>query len=282
MVQSIVKTGLTQVSVQFRAGTYFLSATEMLTAADSGSATTPVIYQNYPGESPAISGGVRVQNWTNTGGNTWKTILPATTQYFENLFYNGVRRLRPRLGAYLGTYFRVAATVYLNAPPPAAAPDPNCSIYVTGSGWECFDRFQYSSADPISNTWQNLAPPPGNTCGQPTGTPALTGDIELLDFEQYTASKLRISCVDPAHQIVYLTGGTATEAAHPTAHGFILNHRYLVENIQDQLTLAGQWFLDRSATPWTLTYLANNGENPNLDTVVIPQLNQVMVASNLQ
>jgi len=55
-----------------------------------------------------------------------------------------------------------------------------------------------------------------------------------------------------------------------------------VENVEDQLTQPGQWFLDRSTTPWTLTYLANPGENPNNDTVVIPQLSQVMVASGLQ
>jgi uncharacterized protein (TIGR03437 family) len=283
IVQSISKTGLTRINVQFRAGTYYLPSTEMFTAADSGSATLQIVYQNYPGESPVVSGGVRVENWTNAGGNTWKATLPASTQYFENLFYNGVRRLRPRLGGSLGTYFRNAGPIYLNAPgPPAKAPDPNCSVYFSGNGWECYDRFQYNPADPLVNTWKNLAPPPGNHCGQPSGNPALVGDIELVNFEQYSVSKLRISCVDTANKIVYLTGVTATEADHPTAHGYLPNHRYLIENVQDQLTQPGQWFLDRSATPWTLTYLANPGENPNTDTVIVPQLTQVLVASSLQ
>ena len=283
VVQAIGKASLTQVSVQFRAGTYFLPATEMLAAADSGSAGTKIVYQNYPGESPVISGGMRVQNWTNVSGNTWKTTLPASTHYFENLFYNGVRRLRPRLGGSLGAYFRYVGPIYLNAPgPPAKSPDPNCSVYFAGSGWECYDRFQYQPADPIVNTWKNLAPPAGNPCGQTAGNPALAGDIELVNFEQYSVSKLRLSCVDTIHQIVYLTGVTATEADHPTAHGFIPNHRYLVENVEDQFTQPGQWFLDRSTTPWTLTYLANPGENPNADTVIVPQLIQVLVASNLE
>ena len=55
-VQSLNKAGLTQVNVQFRGGTYFLPATEIFTAGDSGSATTPIVYQNYPGESPVIRG----------------------------------------------------------------------------------------------------------------------------------------------------------------------------------------------------------------------------------
>src|SRR5258708_9670906 len=65
-------------------------------------------------------------------------------------------------------------------------------------------------------------------------------------------------------------------------HGFIPNHRFMIENVKDALSQPGQWFLERSATPWTLTYLANAGENPNSDVVVIPQSSQVLVATNLQ
>lgn len=283
LVQAISKTGLSQVNVQFRGGTYYLSSTKMLTAADSGSASLRIVYQNYPGETPVFSGGMRVQNWTNAGGGVRKVTLPAAAQYFDNLFYNGARRLRPRLGGALGAYYRYVGPVYSNAAgPPSAAPDAGCHVYFPGTGWQCYDRFQYQPSDPITDTWKNLAPPAGNPCGQPARNPALVGDIEIVNFEQYSVSKLRVSCVDTTTHIVYLTGNTATEADHPTAHGFIPGHRYLVENVQDQLTQPGQWFLDHSITPWTLTYLANPGENPNTDTVIVPQLAQLLVASNLQ
>ena len=282
-VQSLNKTGLSQVTVQFRAGTYLLPSTEDFTSADSGTPTLKILYQNYPGETPVISGGMRIQNWTNTGGNTWKATLPASTRYFENLFYNGVRRLRPRLGGYLGTYYRVASTVYLNAPgPPAAAPNPNCSVYMAGSGWECFDRFQYNTSDPIAGTWKNLVPAAGNPCSQPAGNPVLAGDIEVLDWEQFSTSKLRVSCIDTVNRIVYLTGPTAISQNSPQYGGFVTGNRYLVDNVQDALTQPGQWFLDHSTAPWTLTYLANPGENPNTDIVVAPQLPQVLVATGLQ
>ena len=256
----------------------------MFSAADSGSAAMPIVYQNYPGETPVFSGGMRVQSWTNTGGNTWKAHTAAQTQYFENLFYNGTRRLRPRLGGtVLGTYYRIANTVYLNAPaPPASAPNANCAVYVPGSGWECFDRFQYGPTDPISGSWKNLVPSTGNPCGQPAGNQAMAGDIEVLIWEQFSTSKLRVSCIDAANRIVYMTGRTGFSQSHYTESGFIHGNRYLVENVQDVLTAAGQWFLDRSTAPWTLTYLANAGENPNTDVVIAPQLSQVLVASNLQ
>ncbi|HUA86373.1 MAG TPA: IPT/TIG domain-containing protein [Bryobacteraceae bacterium] len=288
LLQSISKSGLTNMAVQFRGGTYYLSSTVMFTPADSGTATTPIVYQNYPGESPVFSGGVRVTNWSNVSGNVWKTTLPASTQFFENLFYNGKRRLRPRLGATtsaspLGAFYRIATTVYLNAPaPPAQAPNANCPVYIGGSGWECFDRFQYSPGDPVSGAWKNLAPSPGNACGQPAGNSTIAGDIEVLDFEQFNTSKLRISCIDTTNHIVYLTGPTKISQTNASQAGFIAGNRYLVDNVEDELTQPGQWFLDRSTTPWTLTYLANPGENPNADSVIVPQEPQLLVATGLQ
>ena len=267
---------LTRVTVQFRGGTYYLPSTVQFNAADSGTVTTAVVYVNYPTESPVFSGGLRLTGWTNSSGNTWKLTLPASAQYFENLFYNGARRLRPRLGGALGTYYRIAATVYL----PASA--ANCTVDVPGQGWECFDRFQYDPADPIAATWENYAPAANNPCLQPTGNAAIAGDIEVLDFEQFSTSKLRISCIDTTNHIVYLTGATPISQTKPTQVGFIAGNRYLVDNVRDALTQAGQWFLDRSSSPMTLTYVANPGENPNQDLVIAPQIGQLVVATGLQ
>jgi hypothetical protein len=307
-VRADVKTALSQVTVELRDGTYFLAQTAVFTAMDSGTSSIPIIYRNYRQESPVISGGVRVQGWTNVSGNVWQTMLVSTAQYqyqyFEQLFYNGERRLRPRLGTTkkaecdqvidgaaddtgpnkcrdLGEYLRVAGTYY------AASSSANCSVQVTTlppPNWECFDRFYYETSNLISGKWKNLNPPatpPSSTCDAPNGSTAPVGDIELLDFEKYTASKLRISCVDSVNQVIYLTGPTSF-ATQPTAHGFLPHHRYLIENVENELKHPGQWFLDCSATPWTLTYLAKPGENPNTDTVIIPQLSPVLEAFNLQ
>jgi hypothetical protein len=294
-IWSLNKTGLKEVIVQLRGGTYYLAKTAMFGSADSGSPATEIIFENYPGETPVISGGMRVQNWTHASGNKWTASLPAaTTADFENLYYNGVRRLRPRLAAegtaepaaYLGTYFRIVGPVYLPAQPaPGTTDAKNCTLDVAGSGWECFDRFYYNPSDPISSAWSNLAPPASANpnCAPSNGNTAPPGDIELVDFEQYSVAKLRVSCVDTNNHVVYLTGSTAFEVDHPAANGYIPDHRYLIENVEDSLALPGQWFLDRSSNvTWTLTYLANAGEDPNRDAVVVPQLPQILVASNLQ
>ena len=220
-VQAILKNpnGRTKtIQVLVRAGTYYLTQALNFTSADSGTASLQVNWSSYPNETPVISGGVRITNWTHGAGNQWTTTLSSSTQYFEQLFYNGQRRLRPRLGGYMGTYYRIAATVYL----PSNS-DPNCSVYMPGLGWECFDRFVYSASDPISSTWENL------------NAPYPQGDIELYDFEKWTASELRIKSIDTRAHIVYLTGPTDQQDNY---HGMIAGHRYVVENLKDAFTPA--------------------------------------------
>jgi hypothetical protein len=255
------------IQVMVRAGSYYVTQPLSFGPADSGTSTVGVVWENYPNETPVIDGGMQITNWVHNSGNEWEATLPSSTQYFEQLFYNGQRRLRPRLGGYLGTYYRIAATIYLPGSPNGPAPDPNCTVYMSGLGWECFDRFQYTKTDPISGNWQNL------------NSPYPQGDIELYDFEKWDASELRIKSIDTTNNIIYLTGPTYQQDFD---HGFIVGHRYLVENIKDELTQPGQWFLDRSKSPWVLTYLANSGENPPTDTVIVPQSAQVLVATGLQ
>ncbi|HMH45051.1 MAG TPA: hypothetical protein VK557_16295, partial [Pyrinomonadaceae bacterium] len=288
VVQSIDKTRVDRVTVFFRGGTYYLPATVTFVEADSGTARTEIIYENFPGESPLFSGGVRVQNWVNQGGNKWTTTLPASTKVFENLFFNGERRLRPRLGGYLGQVYYIADPVILKAKDLQYPRDNdrNCmSLDDNNTRYECFDRFEYERGDPIGNLAQNLAPPNDNPCGQPHGDKNLVGDIEILNFQQFSTSKLRINCVDTTNRIVYLTGPTTFSNANFHQDGFQQGRRYLVENVEDALTEPGQWFLDHSGAPgtWTLTYLARPAENPNIGNVIIPQTQPPLVtASGLQ
>lgn len=254
------------ITVLIRAGNYYQQALTF-TAADSGTATLGVNWQNYPNETPVLSGGMMVSGWTSLGSGLYQATLPTNTVYFENLFYNGGRRLRPRVGAGdVGAYKRIAGTVYLSgSPPPASPPATYCNQYVSGSGWECFDRFSFSPGD-ISSAWTNL------------NSSYPTGDIEVVAFEWWSVPKLRVQSVDSVNNIVYFTGPTAQVAEQ---HGFIPNHRYIVENVKNLLTQGGQWFLDRSATPWTLSYVANPGEDPPTDLIVVPQSTQVWTGTNL-
>lgn len=323
VVQGVDKSGLSRVTIQIRDGNYFLALTPpyhslRFSSADSGTAETEIVYENYPNEHPVISGGIPVTGWTNRGsGNLWQTTLPAGTVPFENLYYRDERRLRPRIGGYLGAdpSLRVFAEGACSADGALCPNDNTCPSFApiagtggagdaaVGSGatmYECFDRFQYCDPDPkkknadtscakspITNTWANLHNDPTCPVPQPANSDAPIGNIELLVFEQFSTSKLRIKCIDPTAGMIYLTGPTAFARQHLTESGFIDKHRYIIENVKDMLTLAGQWFLDESASApsMTLTYLAKDNENPMVDSttdaVIVPQLEEVLVASQL-
>ncbi len=83
------------IRVLIRGGTYYLPSTWTFTAEDSGSAGTPILYANYPGETPVISGGRLLTNWRTGPNGSWEMTLPSGV-YFTQLWVNGARRYRPR------------------------------------------------------------------------------------------------------------------------------------------------------------------------------------------
>ena len=277
------------------------------TSSDSGTSEAHVTWENYPGEVPLVSGGEPISalglTWTNVSGNLWQVKLPANTQPFEYLFYEKTqraRRLRSRLqspngtGYYmkdgacystvtgqtvnistcnLGTFLRIAATV-----PPGHTGCP--SVSYEGQS-KCLDRFQYDPSDPVTR-WANLngvyTGDPSNPCRADGSNPYPAGDVELTLFDAWTVDVMRIDCVDTKDHILYLTGATQGNAGDYNCLGPSAGHRYVVENAKDafqqeqQAGQTGLWFLDRSSASWTMSYIANEGENPNVDNVVIPQL----------
>ena len=300
-LRKIISTAPAQpLTVMLRNGTYYLPGRLNFASADSGAANMPVKWQNFPGETPVVSGGIPAGNaWTNPSGNLWQTQLPAGTQPFEYLFYNGQRRLRSRVagasgvGYYMkagactstvtgltaglalcnaGTFLRVAAEI-----PPAGA-DAACPSVINSADAtksKCLDRFGYAAADPVAQ-WINLNPI-GSPCGG-TANSYPVGDIGLTLFDSWTVDAMRVSCVDTSRHVIFLTGAAKGSASSYNFFGPTLGHRYIIENALDAFSAAqaagqtGIWFLDRSASPWILNYIANANENPNADNVVIAQL----------
>jgi hypothetical protein len=240
----------TPIVVMLRGGVYFLPAILSFTAADSGTAQAPIVYQSYPGETPVISGGQPITGWHQAGAGMWAVALPAAFRNFEQLFVNGQRRYRPRTTK--TGYLYNAGPVYMTSSAPG------CPTMVQGRGFECYDRFRFKPGD-LQATYHNIT------------------DVEIDDFEKWTMSKMRLQSVDTVNNIAMLTGATPPD----TNHGFLPGHRYLVENVKEALSKTGEWYLDRATTPWTLTYLPQPGEDLSSAVVIAPQLTQLIVATNL-
>ena len=86
------------------AATFFCAAepiicrhTLVFTAQDSGTKDAPVVFQNYQGEKPVISGGVRLENldWQPYTNGIFQAQVPADLQT-EEIFVNGERQILAR------------------------------------------------------------------------------------------------------------------------------------------------------------------------------------------
>jgi hypothetical protein len=329
--------GMSSVLVQVRGGTYYLPlsptnpGTLTLGAADSGTATNNIVWENYASETPVVSGGVPVGTgglgltWVNVAPNLWHVTLPSTIQPFEYLFYTplnvvtanpGPRRLRSRLesangvGYYmngtqctavnpigpptvvadsfcnLGTFLRIAGTVAPTDPDGTGCPSVTDEKAPPPQPSKCLDRFYYNPSDPITN-WINLNGTytgiPNGTgfngpCEATTGSNYPEGDVGLTLTDAWTVDAMRVACLDTSKNVVFLIGPAKGNPGTYNYFGPANGHRYMVENVKDAFNAAhaagqtGIWFLDRSSASPVLYYIANQGENPNQDSVVIPQL----------
>jgi hypothetical protein len=308
-VRSLIKTNPSgPIAVEVRGGTYYLPLSPTspgilrFSAEDSGTSAMPITWSNYQAETPIVSGGAAIGKgglgltWKHVSGSLWQVQLPANTKAFEYLFYNGERRMRSRLqsssgvGYYmaggacrstatkqivetslcnLGTFLRVASEV------PPTGPNAGCPKVTRAQDAtrsKCLDRFGYNPTDPVTN-WANL------NCSSANAYPV--GDVELTLFDSWTVDVMRVSCVDTTNHLIYLSGATKGNPGLINFFGPTVGHRYVIDNAKDAFDAAnaagqtGLWFLDRSTSPWTLNYLANKGENPNDDTVVIGQLEPI-------
>jgi hypothetical protein len=93
-----LKAGNTPVTVYLRGGTYYLSAPVVFGPANSGSATAPIVYTAYSGETPVISGGIKVTSaWSAYASNANIMVTTiAQNLKVDQLFLNGKRQVLAR------------------------------------------------------------------------------------------------------------------------------------------------------------------------------------------
>ncbi len=249
VVESSKSTISGNVTIQIRGGTYFLSAPLSFSSADSGTSSQQITWEGYPGDTtPVISAGQQVTGWKNVSGSTWSVQLPSSFSDFEALYYNGQRRFRPRTSS---GYLRLNPVIL-------SSPQTNCTESYAG-GYRCSDRFSFSPGD-LASSYHDI------------------NDVEIISFELWTVSRMRLQSVDTTNNIAYLTGSVS----NGQYFGFIEDHRYQVDNVQESLNEPGEWYLDKGTSPWTLTYIAQSGETPSSDTIIVPQQSQILVANGLQ
>jgi len=299
--------------VTFRNGYYFLSSPWTFDGGDSGTAATAVIYQNYAGEVPVISGGRKIAgSWPVDGGITcggsctgYYIDLDADPSHsghyvnFEALFYNGVRKSRPRLtddASYSYVNGESCVTAASTNAADVACGCPSGGIDVDGDG--DMDHCAWAQSSGVCSGNYKCFNTLNYTAGVPTQPHGLgLKDVEVLVFEKWTMGRMRLQSA--ASGAATFTGPLSVSDGNS---GAMDGYRFLVENISPKDTgnapvlKAGQWYLDRCpgcaygvttpALTWRLYYLAAAGENPNTAEIIVPGLDPanpyVLTANGLQ
>jgi len=92
--------GKKTVTINLRAGTYYLPAPLVLTSADSGKKAAPITYQAYKGETVVVSGGQLLNvSWKPYRDGIMQAEVPADCTT-DQLFINGQRRILARYPNY--------------------------------------------------------------------------------------------------------------------------------------------------------------------------------------
>jgi hypothetical protein len=208
------------VSVRVRAGTYELSETFVLTAANSGTEKAPVVYEAYPGERPVLLGGRTIGNFVPYRGKILKADMTAARLagvYFRQLFYSGERQHLAR---------------YPNFDPK--------NPY--GGGWSYVDgKLVPMYAELPGDDKRTLHYREGDMLEMARPTEA-----EVFIFPRYNwwNNVVPIAGIDRATRTVTLAGD-CSYAIRP-------GDRYYVRNVFEALDSPGEWYLDRET--WTLYF----------------------------
>src|SRR5262245_24906204 len=126
-VRAINRSMSSDINVYLHGGKYELAQTISFDQNDSGANGFHVIYRNYPGEVPVISGGRRVADWTRMTNGIFKA--SAQNLQFRQLYVNGVAAERAR--------------------------SPGSDSYYRLQSWDASSRTLVIEKDKISD-WANL------------------------------------------------------------------------------------------------------------------------------
>lgn len=238
-------------------------------AGDSGTPSAPITYEAYPGETPAISGGIHVTGWAKStagfcagltlvsGSFCWKTTLPSGTTFFERLWYNNNPRMRPRSGA---TANLLQGTMSIST---GQVTNTGC-----GSSGSAICGFTYTPSDTNIANWTSCS----------------TNRCEVWNFSDWDAPVGVISSINTGTHTINFSCTTNANCAStgagtggPGQNG----ERFQVEGMAENFKFAGQWYLDASTSTFSLYYISSSGEDPTVDKVEIGQAQQVLTIASL-
>lgn len=226
-----------ETTIWLHAGVYARTNTFELAAADSGTPENPVVYRAWPGDEVRIHGGrLLAPEWFTPVTNAspvWPRLDPAARGHVQqaDLAAQGISdfgTLRNRGSFYFSGTPAALELFFDRAPQPLARwPDPGES----GNG--ATDGFAWTQTGSTGTTLVYAGTRPGRWSG--AAAPWLHGLSHVYWEDQHVG----VSGVNTQLQTLTL--------ASPLTYGLRSDQPYYVENLIEELTAPGEWYLDRAA-----------------------------------
>lgn len=238
--------GQEAVNVWFFEGTYYLERTLLIGAEYSGTAAYPVVFSALPGARVSIKGS-RLMNqleWKEYKDGIFVTEIPHGL-IFDQLFINGDRQVRARFPNY----------DYQN---PIRG--GNGYHQVTGGSNRRYDTwFSYNPEIFSEREWKNPE----------------TGIVHAFQSHNWGNMQYRIKGIDRTeNKIILAEGGWQLQRSHGIGGGAKKSSWFFIENIQEELDVAGEWFLDTTAN--LLYYYPVPGVKLDVAKVEVPVLKDLV------
>jgi hypothetical protein len=227
------------VEILVHGGEYSVSQTFSLSQADSGTESTPIIFQAAAGEKPVFRGGIRLTGWRPLSEADGYPQLPAASRakvWVMDLRASGLTNLLPlKLGGFAsGNGFRThpAHELFFDGQAMSLARGPNegflrISGVAVKDGTKGYDR-EGSKTGKLYYQGDR----PGRWAGEP--------DLLLYGywFWDWADSYEKVASIDPERRLITLAQPWHT-------YGFSVGAPFYAINALSELDVPGEWYLDR-------------------------------------
>jgi hypothetical protein len=233
------------VEIIIKKGEYRMKGPLMLTADDSGTLESPLIFKGETGSMPVFSGGKTLGKFEKVNEGLWKMDIAEVNDYgwyFEQLFINGKRAQRAQVvnDLFIKQVLSVKETVVL-----------------IDSSFSHDFAVQKVTLPIESMKWLNGL------------SKADLEDAVVTFYHNWDNTRRRISAYSAKDTAIYVTG----QGQKPW-NGINSNSLFNLENIKSALDAPGEWFLERSGT---LYYKPLPGETIEQTKAVVPVCEQLIV-----
>jgi hypothetical protein len=225
-------TGISEISILLKGGTYQLTEPIRITPHNGGSASSKLFIRSVDNEKAVFNGAKKISGWKKSKNNIWVAAVPeakAGTWNFSQLYVNGALKTLARFPN--EGFFTVSGF-----------PDGGEEVVFN----TVTKRFEFQKGD-INPQWKNLE------------------DVQVVVYHFWTDTHMVIDTVDPKTRIVTFKHKSSKRFTDDFTRD---GARYIVENVLEGLDRPGEWYLDRHRG--LLYYMPLPGENMATSEVLAP------------